>query len=123
MHAWHIILVFGVLCGAFPAFVAGLLIGRWRTLRRMTLRGKPLDAIGSTYGLSRMVKESDASYRKRMRKAVTGGMMLLALAGCVHPQPVNPSSAPAAWFVVDDQVWYCDKAQVPLCRCFRGNER
>ncbi len=27
MHAWHIILIFGVLCGAFVGFVSGYALG------------------------------------------------------------------------------------------------
>jgi hypothetical protein len=47
--------------------------------------------------------------------------LLLLLAGCAHPQPVNPSPHPTAWFVVDSQVWYCDgnaPPTAPLCRRF-----
>lgn len=68
IHLWHVTLLFGVLLGAPLWFALGAVVGRYLALRRMTLSGKTLDVLGTTYGLSRRLHESDAAYRERMTR-------------------------------------------------------
>jgi hypothetical protein len=75
-----------------------------------------LDRFASAYNVKRKPRESDAALRARVRAVMMGGFLLLA--GCAHPQPVNPGYQPTAWFVVDGEVWHCDASAKVLCRRF-----